>query len=120
MNEFFFSGGLPWWIVAAVGAGALAAIGFQFFGLKQRLGARRAVLLTILRSVVYTALIFFLLSPGLIQKRVTKLRRPLSVLIDTSASMALPAASGKSRLDLVKEKLLGGTEPLIEKLARDY
>jgi uncharacterized membrane protein len=120
MSEFFFSGGLPWWIVAAVGAGALAAIAFQFFGLKQRLGARRAVLLTLLRSVVYAALIFFLLSPALVQKRVTKLRRPLSVLIDTSASMALPAAAGKSRLDLVKEKLLGGKEPLIDKLARDY
>jgi uncharacterized membrane protein len=120
MTEFFFIGGLPWWIVAAVGAGALAAVAFQFFGLKQRLGIRRAVLLTILRSVVYAALIFFLLSPGLIQKRVTKLRRPLSLLIDTSQSMSLPAASGKSRLELVKEKLLGGKEPLIQKLARDY
>ncbi len=120
MTDFFFFGGLPWWVVALVGAGAVAAVALQFFGLKQRLGTRRAALLTLLRGLVYGALIFFLLSPGLIQKRVTKLRRPLSVLIDTSQSMALPDASGKSRLDVVKEKLTGGKEPLIQKLSRDY
>ncbi len=120
MSEMFFAGGLPWWVVVLIAAGALAAVVYHFLGLKRRLGLRRAALLTVLRGVVYAALVFFLLSPGLIQKRVTKLRRPLSLLIDTSQSMGLPAASGKSRLDLVKEKLIGGKEPLLQKLARDY
>jgi uncharacterized membrane protein len=120
MSELFFVGSLPWWVVAAIGAAALAAVTYEFLGLKRRLGLRRATMLTSLRAVVYALLIFFLLSPGLIQKRVTKLRRPLTLLIDTSQSMALPAMSGKSRIDLVKEKLLGGKEPLIQRLARDY
>ncbi len=120
MNELYFIGGLAWWVVAAVGIGALAAIAYQFRGLRNRLGSRRAALLTLFRAAVYAALIFFLLSPGLVHKRVTKLRRPLSLLIDTSRSMALPTPSGKSRLDAVKEKLLAGNDPLIQKLARDY
>jgi uncharacterized membrane protein len=120
MGELFFVGGLAWWVVAAIAVGALAAIVYQIRGLKQRLGARRAALLTAVRGAVYALLIFFLLSPGLVEKRVTKLRRPLNLLIDTSGSMALPGPSGKSRIDLVKEKLLGGQEPLIQKLARDY
>jgi uncharacterized membrane protein len=120
MSELYFIGGLAWWVVAAIAFGALAAIVYQFIGLRRRLGGRRAALLTAARAAVYALLVFFLLSPGLVEQRATRLRRPLSLLIDTSASMALAASPGKSRLDLVKEKLLGGKEPLIEKLARDY
>ena len=128
MTEFFFIGGLPWWAILLVALGALALLVQQFLGLKQRLGARAGGLLTSLRALVYAALIFFLLSPGLVEKRVHKLRRPLTVLLDTSQSMSFPAApsagrdaeQGKSRIDLVKEKLSEGKEPLIQRLARDY
>jgi uncharacterized membrane protein len=120
MSQLYFVGGLSWWLIAAIALGALAAIGYQFWGLRQRLGMRRAVPLTLLRALVYALLVFFLLSPGLVQTRVTKLRRPLNLLIDTSKSMALPARGGKSHLDEVKEKLTGGSEPLIQRLARDY
>ena len=73
-------------------------------------------------------MIFFLLGPALIDKRVTKLRRPLTLLVDTSQSMSFPASAksaagdkaAKSRLDLVKEKLEAGPEPLIQRLNRDY
>ena len=124
MSEIFFVGGLPWWAILAIALGILAAVIYQFLGLKQRLGGRRGALLTCLRALVYALLIFFLLSPGLVQKRVTKLRRPLTLLIDTSQSMGLPASPGgpadKSRLDLIKEKLQGGKPPLLLRLERDY
>src|SRR3989338_899256 len=128
MTEFFFIGGLPWWAILLVALGALALLVQQFLGLKQRLGARAGGLLTSLRALVYAALIFSLLSPGLVEKRVHKLRRPLTVLLDPSQSMSFPAApsagrdaeQGKSRIDLVKEKLSEGKEPLIQRLARDY
>ena len=69
-----------------------------------------------------------MLGPALIDKRVTKLRRPLTLLVDTSQSMSFPASAksaagdkaAKSRLDLVKEKLEAGPEPLIQRLNRDY
>jgi uncharacterized membrane protein len=81
-----------------------------------------------MRACVYGLLIFFLLSPAFIERHVTKLRRPLTVLVDDSQSMTFPATPkgapegkpGASRLDLVKQKLLGGEDPLIQKLSRDY
>jgi len=128
MNHFYLVGGLPWWVILPIGLGMLALLIYQFLGLGRRLGARQAWLLISLRGGVYALLIFLLLSPGLVQHRMTKLRRPLVLLIDTSQSMGLPAHPGQSpeprraqsRLDLVKEKLLEGSEPWIRKLARDY
>jgi len=128
MNELFFAGGLPWWAILLIALGTLSLLVHQFLGLKRRLSPKKSGLLISLRALVYALLIFFLLSPGLIEKRVTKLRRPLTVILDTSQSMGFPAApgqsrdgkQGKSRIDLMKEKLLEGKEPWIERLARDY
>lgn len=128
MNNLFFVGGLPWWAILLIALATLALLTYQFLSLKQRLSSRQSWLLISLRGLVYGLLIFFLLSPGLVEKRVTKLRRPLTVLVDTSQSMGFAASTeqsqdgkqGKSRIDLVKEKLLEGKEPLIHRLARDY
>lgn len=126
MSELFFVGGLPWWVVLLIAAAMSALLIHQFLALKERLGSRRSWLLIFLRGLVYALLVFFLLSPGLIEKRVTRLRPPLTVILDTSQSMGFPAAppqdgkQGKSRIDLVKEKLSEGKEPLIRRLARDY
>ena len=128
MKELFFVGGLPWWAILLIGLGALALLIHQFLSLKQRLSVKQSWLLIFLRGLVYALLVFFLLSPGLVQKRVTKLRRPLTVILDASQSMSFPAAAtqrpdgmqGKSRIELVKEKLLAGKESLLQRLARDY
>src|ERR1044072_7683558 len=120
MDRLCFVGGLAWWLIVIVSVGALAAIGYQFLGLRRRLGMRRAIPLTALRAIVYSLLVFFLLSPGLVQTRVTKLRRPLNLLIDTSKSMGLPGPSGKSRVDNVKEKITGGNDTSTRRPERDY
>ena len=128
MKDLYLVGSLPWWVIALVGLGTGALLVHQFLSLKQRLALGQSSFLVFLRTCVYILLIFFLLGPALVDKRVTKLRRPLTVLIDSSESMAFPASSkatqdgkpGKSRLDLVREKLLNGQEPLIQKLNRDY
>ncbi len=128
MKELFFVGNLPWWLILLIGLGASALLVQQFLNLHQRLGARQSWLLISLRGLVYALLVFFLLSPGLVQKQVTKLRPPLTVILDSSQSMGFPAApaqsadgkQAKSRIELVKEKLLAGKEPLLQRLARDY
>jgi uncharacterized membrane protein len=128
MKDLYLVGSLPWWVIALVGLGTGALLVQQFLSLKQRLALGQSSFLVFLRTCVYILLIFFLLGPALVDKRVTKLRRPLTVLIDSSESMAFPASPkatqdgkpGKSRLDLVREKLLNGQEPLIQKLNRDY
>jgi uncharacterized membrane protein len=81
-----------------------------------------------LRACVYGVLLFFLFGPALIETRQTKLRRPLTVLVDSSQSMNFPNSAkpepgekpAQSRLDLVKAKLAAGQEPLIERLNREY
>jgi uncharacterized membrane protein len=128
MNDLYLIGVLPLWLIALVGVAAAALLAQQFINLRQRLPLGQTAFLTLLRACVYAGLIFFLLGPALIDKRVTKLRRPLTLLVDTSQSMNFPAnaksAAGdqaaKSRLDLVKEKLEAGPEPLIQRLNRDY
>ena len=128
MSDLYLIGVLPLWLIPLVGVAAAALLAQQFINLRQRLPLGQTAFLTLLRACVYAGLIFFLLGPALIDKRVTKLRRPLTLLVDTSQSMSFPAnaksAAGdqaaKSRLDLVKEKLEAGPEPLIQRLNRDY
>lgn len=128
MSELFLAGGLPWWTILLIALGTLFLLVQQFLGLKHRLSPKKSWLLISLRALVYALLIFFLLSPGLIEKRIAKLRRPLTVILDTSQSMSFPAApsqsrdgkQGKNRIDLIKEKLLEGKEPWIQRLARNY
>ena len=128
MHDLYLIGTLPWWLIALAAVGTAALLAQQFFGLKRRLPLGRSGILTLLRALVYAGLIFFLFGPALIDRRTTKLRRPLTVLIDSSQSMGFPAKAKTvpgdktpmSRLDAVREKLTAGKEPLIEKLNRDY
>ena len=131
MQDLYLIGTLPVWLVALIGVGTAALLLQQFLGLKKRLPVGQSIFLTLLRAVVYVGLLFFLLGPALIDKRVSKLRRPLTLLIDTSQSMAFPAGaktsvegkSAQSRLDLVREKLQAGAnknDSLMDKLNRDY
>ncbi|HEY1233349.1 MAG TPA: vWA domain-containing protein, partial [Candidatus Binatia bacterium] len=128
MSEFYLLGSLPWWLVALIAVGASALLVRQFINLRERLSRGQTTFLTLVRTCVYAGLIFFLLGPALIDKRVTKLRRPLTLLIDTSQSMGFPASAKagapenpvKSRLDLVREKLTEGQTPLLQRLSRDY
>lgn len=128
MKELYFIGSLPWWAIALVGLAAAALLVYQFLSLRQRLSVTQSAFLVALRAVVYGVLILFLLGPSLIDKRAGKLRRPLTVLIDNSESMAFPASSkapaggaaGKSRLDAVLAKLTAGEHPLLQRLSRDY
>jgi len=128
MQDFYLIGTLPFWLITLVTIAIAALLLLQFRGLRQRLPLGQTIFLAFMRAVVYAGLIFFLFGPALIDRKTTKLRRPLTVLIDSSQSMGFPAdpnapvgeKTPPSRLDAVREKLTSGKEPLIEKLNRDY
>jgi hypothetical protein len=128
MQDLFLIGSLPWWVIVLVACGSVALLIQQFLSLKQRLSLGQSSFLVFLRACVYGLLIFFLFGPALVEKRVAKLRRPLTILVDSSQSMAFPASAkpapdgqpAKSRLELVRDTLLAGKEPLIQELSRDY
>src|SRR6185369_4638862 len=128
MSDLYILGALPWWLVALIAGAAAALLVRQFINLRERLSRGQTTFLTLVRTCVYAGLIFFLLGPALIDKRVTRLRRPLTLLIDTSQSMGFPASAKagasdepvNSRLDLVRQKLTAGPTPLLQRLNRDY
>jgi uncharacterized membrane protein len=128
MKDLYLTGSLPWWIIALAGVAVVALLVVQFVQLRQRLTLERSLFLVALRAGVYAVLLFFLFAPAFIERRQAKLRRPLTVLVDGSQSMNFPAHSkpvmdgkpGQTRLDLVKDKLAGGKDPLIQLLNRDF
>ena len=127
MQDLFLIGTLPRWLITLIAVAVVVLLVQQYLALKKRLRPGQATVLTLFRAAVYAVLLFFLLGPALVDRKITKLRRPLTVLIDSSQSMAFPAASQinpgdktKSRLQLVQEHLTGGEQPLIQRLNRDY
>lgn len=125
MQDLLLIGTLPRWLLVLIAVAVVALLAQQFVALKKRLPPVRAGVLTVLRTLVYAILLFFLFGPALIEKKVTKLRRPLTLLLDASQSMTFPAksetkADAKSRLQTVKETLTAGDQPLIQSLNRDY
>jgi uncharacterized membrane protein len=128
IKDLHLIGTLPGWLIALGAVAVAALLALQFVQLRQRLALRDSLVLTALRGCVYGVLLFFLFGPALVERRETRLRRPLTVLIDNSQSMNFPSAakpdaagkSGPSRLDRLKEKLSEGQEPLLQRLNRDY
>ena len=90
MNDLYLLGALPWWLVALVAAGAAALLVHRFIVLRERLSRGQTTFLTVLRLCVYAGLIFFLLGPALIDRRITKLRRPLTLLIALAGQRPAP------------------------------
>src|SRR5262245_5756097 len=98
MQDLHLIGALPGWLIALAAFATLALLVLQYLGLRQRLGLGQSVFLTGLRACVYGVLLFYLFGPSLLDKKVTKLRRPLTLLIDSSQSMGFPAG-GKAVSD---------------------
>jgi uncharacterized membrane protein len=123
MRTLFFLGGLPWWAILLIAASVLILLGYQYAQLRQRFGLSKSGFLVALRGCVYLLLILFLFNPAFLESRVTKLRRPLVLLLDTSQSMSLPrdpAPQAESRIESVKKILLQGEKPLVQRLAQAY
>ena len=91
MANLYLIGTVPLWLIALAIGAIVALLVLQYRGLRQRLSLGRAAVLLLLRGIVYAGLVFFLFVPALIDRKITKLRRPLTVLIDSSQSMAFPA-----------------------------
>ena len=78
----------------------------------RRVTAKARVGLCMLRGVVYLLLLGMILNPTLLLQKVLRLLPSLAVLIDTSGSMALPDADGRSRLQQALNYLRSEAAPL--------
>src|SRR5512145_1633507 len=116
MKDLYLIGNLPWWVIALGAVAVSALLVLQYVQLRQRLSPAQTLFLVGLRACVYGVLLFFLFGPAFIETRQTKLRRPMTVLVDSSQSMNFPNGAqpesgekpAQSRLDLIKAKLAAG------------
>ena len=91
------------WIAAAL---ALAIVVLLITWLDTaELTRRRRVILTTLRALTLGAAILLLLEPTLELRHVNKLKNEVAILVDTSASGALPGLGGKPRATVASEAL---------------
>jgi uncharacterized membrane protein len=120
--RFTFANGLPVWQLVLVGLLLGAYLGYQIWALRRKAATWVALVVTGLRLLAFALIIAFLTNPTVLLQTLQKIPIPLAVLVDSSESMALPAADvGEgSRLQQGKDVLLRGNRPLLEALARDF
>ena len=91
------------WIAAAL---ALASVVLLITWLDTaELTRQRRIILTTLRALTLGAAILLLLEPTLELRHVNKLKNEVAILVDTSASGALPGLGGKPRATVASEAL---------------
>src|SRR5262245_45822452 len=121
-----FRGSLTWEYTLSLVFTLLLALGFvvllylQWRDLRQRVSRRVRWGLCLMRGVVYLCLLGMLLNPTLLIQKVLRLLPPLAVVVDTSGSMALPEATGTSRLQQALTYLRSDQTPPLQALSERY
>ncbi len=110
----------PLLVVLALAVGFVVLLVLQWRGLRSRVNTPARWGLCLLRGTVYLLILGMVLNPTLLIQKVLRLLPPLSVVIDTSASMALPEADGKSRLQHVLDYFHGDESSPLQALAEHY
>jgi Putative glutamine amidotransferase len=107
-------------VVVLLSLGFLTLLFLQWRDLHRRVTARVRVGLCVLRGVMYLLLLGMILNPTLLLQKVLRLLPALAVVIDTSGSMALLEADGRSRLQQVLNYLRGDAATPLQALREDY
>jgi hypothetical protein len=121
-----FRGSLTWEHTFPLAVVLGLAVVFAFLLCLQWRDLRRRVRITVrwglclLRGFVYLLILGMLLDPTLLIQKVLRLLPPLAVVIDTSGSMALPGADGRSRLQQVLDYLRGDPSSPLQTLMEHY
>jgi uncharacterized membrane protein len=117
-----FANGLPIWQLLLIGLLLLAFLGYQIWYLRPKAATWVAFVVTGLRLLAFALIVVFLTNPTMLLQTIQKIPIPLAVLLDSSESMGLPAASGSdgNRLQQGQDLLLRGNGQVLEALKRDF
>jgi uncharacterized membrane protein len=121
-----FRGSIAWEYTLPLGVIVILAVGFalllflQWRDLKSRVTSKVRWGLCLLRGIVYVLVLAMLLNPTFILQKVLRLLPSLAVVVDTSGSMTLPDAGGKSRLQQAIDYLHQDTPTTLDTLAKHY
>jgi uncharacterized membrane protein len=111
---------LPTVIVFVLAIAFIALLGLQWRDLRSRVKMSTRCGLCLLRGVVYLFIVGMILNPVLLHQKVLRLLPSLVVAVDTSASMALPEADGKSRLQHALDYLHQDESSSLQTLSEHY
>ena len=120
LNQIILTPVFPFSLVLLLLFLGLAAVIFQYWLIRKRLGHKRAGAISILRLFVLFLLISFALNPSRVEKKEGPVSPSLAVLIDISQTMSQIGLGGKSRLDEARNLLLEGETPLLKTLAGKF
>jgi hypothetical protein len=83
-----------WWLAVGAGVVAAAAAVAALWRARRAVGARQAALFLLLRLGAIAALLLFVSGPGRTVVYTASAAAPVAILVDSSASMDLPAGEG--------------------------
>lgn len=112
---------LPLWLIALLLCLGLALTFSQYRVIRDKVGKKRALILSFLRMATLSLLIVFALNPSLTIRKEHPLAPAIAVLVDTSQSMGqIDSPKAGTRLDEVKALLTKGPLPLLQSLSSKY
>lgn len=111
---------LPTLVVFVLAMAFIILLGLQWHDLRSRVKTPTRWGLCLLRSIVYLFILGMMLNPAVLHQKVLRLLPSLVVAVDTSASMTLPEADGKSRLQHALDYLQQDESSSIQTLADHY
>ena len=110
-----FSASLPWWAVVLAAAVVLATAWAAYVRVSVPLAPYRRAVLTALRAVTLLLILGILLRPVRVLPPDIARDAIVAVVLDTSASMRLPDASGARRIDRAASFISGQLMPALSK-----
>jgi uncharacterized membrane protein len=120
--RFTFAQGVPLWQLVLIGLLLAAYLGYQVWDLRRKASPWVVFAVTGLRLLGLILIVTYLTNPTILIQTLQKIQIPLAVLLDTSASMSLPAGiSGEgTRLEQARDVLLRENSRVLQALAHDF
>ncbi len=113
-----FASGWPGWLLALLIVAAFAGIGWHLRRSKPQLSKAALGFVWMAQALTISILIVLLWRPALILSTLVPQRNVIGVLVDDSASMALPDGE-RTRIERVREAL-GESSPLLSELGENF
>jgi uncharacterized membrane protein len=121
LNHITIEPVLPLWGIILLFSLGLTAALIQYRLTQDKLGKKRALILSFLRLGAISFIVAFSLNPTLVTEKVHRVAPALAILVDTSRSMGQPASSKEdTRLDEAKAFLAEGANPILESLGDKF
>lgn len=121
MSQITIAPVFSWLVIILISCLVLLFTLMQYNFIRNKLGRRRAGIVSLLRFAAISLIVIFAMNPSLIATRGQRVAPSIAVIIDTSPSMGQPLSQEKvTRLEATKALLTEGADPLLNSLSEKY